>query len=934
MSLYTDLLDDAGALRQLLVRIDYWDGAAEQTQWVSQMGYMTTAADTPAHTWAPGDLLNNIRFSANFDPESGGSPARTGVIELSNLCTNNETNGPYDLWPSYSVDGRTILAYWIGTMSDGTEVGLADVINEPYFRGVGIGTPVRGDAVCRIVAKDDSRSLDREIDTATYSPPCLLFPGTSAGKVDFGDVQDQTGSFTLEGWVWVDNPATVGQRQWEKDTGTAGWGLTIGDAGSGTVRFYIRELSVVSLDTAVDIIQARRWHHLAGVYDHSTHVKKIYVDGVLLATSAVLTGTPANNSASLTCGTNLSGKWSKGSIFTGSARTIDEIQDNMRLQYFGNEASLSMYIPAEEGEGSTVADYKSGSTTVGTLGTGVDWDTAEWAHQSISGKARPRVFGIAHVPFLPVDPAQQILQCNYGQVVSIATPRSNQFPLAGGNYSLDLNRGLLVVISAGLNGMYSADVCASNIFKQCLLFNGTSDNASASITAPAGSMTVEVLVRATKEILTANGHIVNWRNGTSAGLRLLRQEATGGLTGFSFAVRNDAGTQFIANDPTLRTGKWLWLAGVIDTAQSKILLYIDGDLVAQTATTGTFNTVLSTCVLGKLTDGASSYFPGEVDEFRLWNVARTQAQIRSLLNQEVIGTETNLQDAYHFNTVNSNAVSGRPSITITGAPYSPSRCTPADITQVIYQEAGFSLSDLSAEDFRLANVAFPYDVGVLMNGDGDTYRDAITKLLRGLRYHHGPDDAGLIRLERFTGLGTSEHTYTSHKDFQAREIEPAESMEVIYRVVLAFAENYAKISQESVAAALAGTGAGADPERYLYGAQSYKTVKRSDLNIRSGGYPNAHSLGTFERPLVTSVWRQQDASVLASEWLSLLSQPWDAIRLPLFSRPASRRLLDTITISMDDDYHTALSSDWIVTSFEAEDDEWDLVIQRPRDEWA
>jgi hypothetical protein len=70
---------------------------------------------------------------------------------------------------------------------------------------------------------------------------------------------------------------------------------------------------------------------------------------------------------------------------------------------------------------------------------------------------------------------------------------------------------------------------------------------------------------------------------------------------------------------------WHHLAATYDGATMK--LYIDGVLSASQAQTGTIATNTNSLTLGNQT-GYSEYFGGYGDEFRVWNVARTQAQIQ------------------------------------------------------------------------------------------------------------------------------------------------------------------------------------------------------------------------------------------------------------------------------------------------------------------
>ncbi|MBN1340430.1 MAG: LamG domain-containing protein, partial [Bacteroidales bacterium] len=95
---------------------------------------------------------------------------------------------------------------------------------------------------------------------------------------------------------------------------------------------------------------------------------------------------------------------------------------------------------------------------------------------------------------------------------------------------------------------------------------------------------------------------------------------------------------------TLPAG-WNHVAVVYIAKQPR--LYLNGNLVA------TGLTSLKNNVYPSLTIGGASYgwFPGQIDEFRIWNVSRTEAQIRSEMHRELLTpvTETNLIVYYQFN---------------------------------------------------------------------------------------------------------------------------------------------------------------------------------------------------------------------------------------------------------------------------------------------
>jgi hypothetical protein len=92
---------------------------------------------------------------------------------------------------------------------------------------------------------------------------------------------------------------------------------------------------------------------------------------------------------------------------------------------------------------------------------------------------------------------------------------------------------------------------------------------------------------------------------------------------------------------------WHHLAATYDGATMK--LYIDGILSASKAQTGTIATNANPLALGNQT-GFSEYFGGNGDEFRIWNVARTQTQIQNTMNSELDpALQTGLVSYYNAN---------------------------------------------------------------------------------------------------------------------------------------------------------------------------------------------------------------------------------------------------------------------------------------------
>jgi hypothetical protein len=105
------------------------------------------------------------------------------------------------------------------------------------------------------------------------------------------------------------------------------------------------------------------------------------------------------------------------------------------------------------------------------------------------------------------------------------------------------------------------------------------------------------------------------------------------------------------------TGGWHHLAVTYDgrggaTAANGITIYVDGVPVPITRVNNASYVAMSNASaivqIGR-ESAATNQYNGGLDEVRLWNVARTQAQIQSSMNSELVGTEAGLQGYWKLN---------------------------------------------------------------------------------------------------------------------------------------------------------------------------------------------------------------------------------------------------------------------------------------------
>jgi Concanavalin A-like lectin/glucanases superfamily len=92
------------------------------------------------------------------------------------------------------------------------------------------------------------------------------------------------------------------------------------------------------------------------------------------------------------------------------------------------------------------------------------------------------------------------------------------------------------------------------------------------------------------------------------------------------------------------TPQWVHFAMVYDLAS--VRLYANGILAQATQPCTLLNTSRTQLTIGGNPRG--SYFNGQIDEFRVWTVARTAGEIMATMNKRLVGNETGLGGYWRF----------------------------------------------------------------------------------------------------------------------------------------------------------------------------------------------------------------------------------------------------------------------------------------------
>lgn len=210
-----------------------------------------------------------------------------------------------------------------------------------------------------------------------------------------------------------------------------------------------------------------------------------------------------------------------------------------------------------------------------------------------------------------------------------------------------------------------------------LRFNGTSDHveiADSTALRLATPLTVECWV-----FLTAftGAFAVPVRKDTETGTRYFYGFVIQ-PTGLAVAQYSNGVLFTAASLSTLALGRWSHLAMTIST--TTLTLYVDGQLQSTSTISGTQGVPTGRIWVGACPPfvgpgGSNQWVNGVVDDVRIWNIARTGAQILAAKDSLLTGSETGLVGYWKFDegsgTSATDSTSNANTGTLTGALYRP-----------------------------------------------------------------------------------------------------------------------------------------------------------------------------------------------------------------------------------------------------------------------
>ena len=599
-------------------------------------------------------VLTNFTLLGTASNLLAGSPVTTGSIIPSEATVTT---------PVTYTQGDTASQLTATTGSNGTglmwytsETGGSGLSTAPSPSTATIGATSYWVSSTNANGCESKRT---EIIVNVYAPATHLnFDGSNdyielANEANF----DFTTEMTVELWM---NSNYTNPEEWDGlvTKGDDSWRLHLNV--SGTVNFACSGTSITTDGNSTTIVTDGNWHHIAGTLGNNT--VSLYIDGVEEFTTAAPEALN-NSSFPVAIGQNLqqAGRFYSGNMedvrIWNITRTAEQINGSKNCELQGSEAGLVAYYKFNQGNDSE--DNTSETTVIDATGANngilnnfsLTGTTSNWLAGSpvTIGSIVPSAATVA----TPV-------AYNEGDIASqlTATTGTNGTGLmwyatqTGGIGDVNATTPDTSIVGATSYWVAStnANGCESerteivvNVYAPAthLNFDGVDDH----VILPNESnydfttdLTIEFMIKTTY-FDGLDGFITkgnsSWR-------------IHGGSNGTVMFAGNNSFNDF-SSTTSIDDDIWHHVAVTYNGSAAKI--YVDGILESSYAASNPIQTNSDPIVIGAMKENTytSRFFKGNIDEVRIWNIARTEEQIFGSKNCELQGTETGLVSYYKFN---------------------------------------------------------------------------------------------------------------------------------------------------------------------------------------------------------------------------------------------------------------------------------------------
>lgn len=131
-------------------------------------------------------------------------------------------------------------------------------------------------------------------------------------------------------------------------------------------------------------------------------------------------------------------------------------------------------------------------------------------------------------------------------------------------------------------------------------------------------------------------------------------------------IQPGAGTsRSVTTNVMVALHKWTHVAASMDASAGTTTIYINGVSTA-VISSGSASSLTQAGDLQVGAAGGTGFFDGKLSDVRLWNVVRTQTQIRDNMNQQLVGNESNLIAYYKLSGDLNDSTSNANNLTASG----------------------------------------------------------------------------------------------------------------------------------------------------------------------------------------------------------------------------------------------------------------------------
>lgn len=635
-----------------------------------------------------------FRFQKNHNCQNASTLSPTlafadfPIVGQSNIgadnsgATPNATCGDYqggDLWykvtvPSNGIlnietkgsSGDTAMQVYSGNCGALTLLACDDNSGDNDFSLVNINDISLANQTLYIRVWEPGNNENVLFDIAAWSTSLPILPATS---LNFDGTNDSvTGpnldlankSFSIEFWAKRESFDTAADAVISQGTGGLNGALYVGLSSVDSFIFDFGANLVESNSTITDT----NWHHYAVTYNAATKLQSIYIDGTLDATRT-------STSDFIGSGNIIIGNYSNYGYFDGNIDDLrvwnyelsaTDITNRSTCELNGNESGLLVYYRFNQGNGNVNNSVETGlyDDVTGTINGAFNNFTLIGASSNFVTSSQ--LTSGSNVSQEPVTTNQIIYEV--GDTASQLTASGSNllwYTSENGGVGSSIPPTPDTSVEATLNFYVSStsEVCESRRvpitvfvgtfnFGTSLDFDGINDaincgnNASLQITGNA--ITVEAMIKVNSFKPNAfEGNIVNKEQTNQANGFMLR---TGGSGILEFYCGNGDWNGVVSPSNILQIGVWHHVAATYDG--NIMRLYVDGTQVASVNTTISISNSNANLFLGDWANGGRN-LDAEMDEVRLWNIARTAQQIIDNKDCELFGNESGLVAYYQFN---------------------------------------------------------------------------------------------------------------------------------------------------------------------------------------------------------------------------------------------------------------------------------------------